>query len=485
MGRKSGTTSKHNSLFKTIKMSKELTENQQDGLIAYRDKWLDKFFGHKLSTNTNLEELIANIGDIYKLCGLEAPIVLLVDSPLACQLAFNALATESDNVSGLIETELNNKKLPAQQLLYGCFYPFIIGQIWMQTGSQIISRLQVNLKEQLHEYYKSNTTKNIIEDFIDEIEAQWAQQLGHSNVDMVYNIQRDDFVDSLRSSGTYTYENFSKYLNVTDFGWLSYYEYFLQETNILNDHAELINKLIAIVDNSFMQIQLKDVCIVSKYPTNITRDTDNNLHNLDGPALTFADGYVQHYVNGTYIPPELFEQLSTKSYTFEQWTKESNEETKSLVLFFYEEKFGGEFLFDFLGKNLQKIDTYVDKKSTKYLAGTVKSMNVGVYTLFKGSLGDIKMAYVQCYCPSTDRMFFLGVNPKHTTAKDAIASLCQVPKKLHPHLVSIARQGEIFSFNFDATGTKLLQDQQLTPEDYQNTVGLKGAEYFAKIKFEY
>ena len=112
-------------------------------------------------------------------------------------------------------------------------------------------------------------------------------------------------------------------------------------------------------------------------------------------------------------------------------------------------------------------------------------MNIGVYTLFKGSTNNIDIAYVRCYCPSTDRMFFLGVHPDINNAKDAIASLCQVPVKLKDSLVSISRQGEIFSFNFNEKGTELLKERKLTTEDLHDVTSLKGDEYFKLLKFEY
>ena len=39
-------------------------------------------------------------------------------------------------------------------------------------------------------------------------------------------------------------------------------------------------------------------------------------------------------------------------------------------------------------------------------------------------------------------VFFLGVDDSMNTAKDAIASLYRLPKKLIPHIKSISRQGK-------------------------------------------
>ena len=246
-----------------------------------------------------------------------------------------------------------------------------------------------------------------------------------------------------------------------------------------------LNDIISFVESSFMSIQFEELCIVSKFPCKILRNSNNDLHSVTESSISFADGYEQHYFNGIYIKPELFNSLINRTYSFEDWSLERNEETKSLVLAFYEEKFGGEFVFKFLSKHLKEVDSYVDKKSDKYMKNTTKGMNLGVYTLFKGKVNNLEISYVRCYCPSTDRMFFLGVNPNINNAKDAIASLCQIPIKLKYELISISRQGEMFSFNFTDKGTQMLKNNMLSKEDLHNVISLKGDEYFTKIKFEY
>ena len=225
--------------------------------------------------------------------------------------------------------------------------------------------------------------------------------------------------------------------------------------------------------------------MVCERPAMINRNSNGQLHSTEQHSIEYPDGWGVYSFNGIRIKEDLFNQLKNKSYSFTQWSKEKNEEIKSLVLAFYEEKFGGEFVYRFLSKYLKETDSYVDNKNQKYLEKTTKGMNIGVYTLFKGSVNNTDIAYVRCYCPSTDRMFFLGVHPDINTAKDAIASLCQIPVKLKDNLVSIKRQGEIFSFNFDEVGTKILKNKLLTKEDYKNVVSLKGDEYFSKLQFEY
>jgi hypothetical protein len=148
-----------------------------------------------------------------------------------------------------------------------------------------------------------------------------------------------------------------------------------------------------------------------------------------------------------------------------------------------EEKLGSEYLFRFISNNLKEVDTYTDKKNKKYLEGTTGGMNIGVYTLFKGSVNNIDLAFVRCYCPSTDRLFFLCVNPENTNAKDAIASLYRVPKKLKDEIKYIQRQGERFSTVFTDIGNKILDN--MDESDVSDLSPISGDAYFKLMRYEY
>jgi len=80
-------------------------------------------------------------------------------------------------------------------------------------------------------------------------------------------------------------------------------------------------------------------------------------------------------------------------------------------------------------------------------------------------------------------MFFLGVDEIHNTAKDAIASLYRIPRKLKAHIKSISRQGERFSTILTDEGKKVLKS--MSEEEISDNSTLKGAEYFDKIKYEF
>ena len=279
-------------------------------------------------------------------------------------------------------------------------------------------------------------------------------------------------------------------MNVYSDCYYTWYEFIRKEFDLplsINDDFQECFRLQR--ESGIFNIICNEVfAVVSKYPTQIHWSNQNLLHNLEGVAIGWqhTTPYTQfdcYYVNGRNLPKPVFEAIKNQTYTMSDFSQEGNEETKSSAIMLMQELYGDNYIVDFLGDSLTQVDTYVDKKSEDLLEGTTKGQNIGVYTLYQGQIMGEEVAYVRCYCPSTDRMFFLGVEPTNTNAKDAIASLYRIPQKLKKHIKYIQRQGERFSTAFTPKGKGLLS--KLSPEDLADMTSITGDEYFAKMRYEY
>lgn len=267
--------------------------------------------------------------------------------------------------------------------------------------------------------------------------------------------------------------------------WIAFYDFFDKECQPFSK-TELFNKFKKILDlNIFWSIAYEDFVFVARNATAYHRDGENRLHNAFGPAVQFLNDDRLYFIHGVSISREMYEKLEADKYTFEEFTREDNEEVKAAALSFLEERFGGERVFRFISEYLTEKDTYKDDKyqNPEFLEGTTKSTTIGVYTFFKGRVGDIDLAYVRCYCPSTDRMFFLSVHPENTNAKDAIASLYRCPRLLVDHIQYINRQGERYSTIFNEKGTELMH--KMTKEQAEDLVSISGDKYFSLMRYEY
>ncbi len=416
------------------KKLEKLNEAQEKHMEKVKAFWLDYIFSCK--NQVNRESASIGIEWLYNLAGFERPIMIFLDSPMACQYAVAYL-------KALVET------LPPSG---GRF----LDQVWSQVGSQVGSQVWSQVWSQVRSQVESQVESQVWS----QVESQVGSQVGSQKL---------------------SYESFCSYGSVADYGWVSWLDFF-QQIGVHN-HEGFQQFKNVLLSGVYDMIHLNGFCIVSGLPSELHRDNIDRLHSVNGPSVKFRDGYSQSFIHGVYIEPELFERLLSKEYTFNDWVKEENEEIKSAVLSFMEEKWGSEYLFRFISDHLKEVDTFTDKKPAEYLQGTTGGMNIGVYTLFKGTLNDINLAFVRCYCPSTDRMFFLSVNPSHNNAKDAIASLYRVPAKLKGEIKYIQRQGERFSTVFTKQGNTILST--MNKVDFENLTTISGNEYFSKMKYEY
>lgn len=406
-------------------MLEKLTPEQEALIPIVRDRWLNQLFDLK---DINVEQLTEGVNWLYTFCKLEKPKIIICDSLIEAQIIattlknFNVLDNIGDNVrDNIIDNVVDN------------------------IGDNVLDNVKANIWNNIRDVVWNNVGAN------------------------VWNNVRDN------------YEQFCAWGDINDYGWCSFYDYFSEISILVNNDFNSFKKLLQ--SNYFTMIQLEKVCIVVKNPKHILLNNQNQMNCIDDYAIKFKDDIGMYFINGFYLSDTLFGQLLNKKYTFEDFSKEENEEVKSVVISFYQQKFGDEFLFRFFSENLKEIDTFVDKKDSKFLIGTTGGMNVGVYTLFKGVVNNINVAYVRCYCPSTDRIFFLGVDPTNTNAKDAIASLYTIPKLLVNEIETISRQGEKFSTTFTEKGKTILKS--LTEEQIRNLVSVSGEIYFKKMKYEY
>jgi hypothetical protein len=208
----------------------------------------------------------------------------------------------------------------------------------------------------------------------------------------------------------------------------------------------------------------------------------SGLTNIPFDVCHFGDDGVFYWaqfpqVRGYHIPRKVLDGTLTSDEFFAY----PSEELRSAIIEYCVNEDILRWLVDNVLKT-EEVDTYVDKKTIEKLSNP-NGMTVGVYTLFKSETAAVQIAFVRCYCPSSDRMFYLKVDPAHTSAKDAIASLCRPPKVLHPYIKSLSRQGErfIYYFNDLAKVKEILNDKEALKE----TAPLSGDFYFNNMIYEY
>jgi hypothetical protein len=426
-----------------------LTKEQEKIMIETRDEWIDLYFDNvKNKTGINKALFEEGISWLYTdLLGKQKPKVVYCDSWISCLISI-AILKEKKQLTNTASVR---------------------DSVWDSVGASVWDSVRASVGDSV----TASVTASVRASVGDSVTAS----VGDSVTASVTASVGASVTASVRAS---VWE-YSGYIDLSNYGWVSFYDFF-ENINVLDNFKFKQYKKI-LKSGVFNAYEYENIVFAIQPPVQSSTNIRGQLHNVNEASVIFRDDSKYYFVNGRSLPENVFIDVITEKYTSENFFKEQNEETKSAVIALIQEKFGEEHLFNFIRQGLTEIDTYVDRKDPKYLEGTTKGMNVGVYTLFKGIINDESVAYVRCYCPSTDRMFFLGVMPEHTNAKDAIASLYRVPKKLSKNIKYIQRQGERFSTVFDELGTNILKS--LKTEDIQNTTSITGEEYFSKIRYEF
>jgi hypothetical protein len=160
-------------------------------------------------------------------------------------------------------------------------------------------------------------------------------------------------------------------------------------------------------------IQLNGFCIVSNMPTKIIRNASGRLHNPTGPAIEFADGYKQHYINGRALPEWIWEKAAAGEITRETFLKEENSEIKGGIY----EVLGQKKMMDLLGA------VEIDKKEIVHSNGDIETVTLLKTKQKFKEIDNKPFAWVKMVCPSTGSQYLQGVEPHHKNALAAIASL--------------------------------------------------------------
>ena len=199
--------------------------------------------------------------------------------------------------------------------------------------------------------------------------------------------------------GKQLFEEFSYYGNISNYGWVSFYDFFTQ-IGILND--ENFNKYRdLLLCGAYDMIQLKSYCIISNMPDRIETDEQGRLHCEENSAIHFRDGYEQFYWHGVYVPKNWI--MNKEELTKEDFLTEDNAEKRRCL----QEIIGNERLIEIIGVELIDEDFETSQSDSK---AEVIKLPIKLYrTKDKDSLINEHIFFLNVVDPSTGRNYYLCV----------------------------------------------------------------------------
>lgn len=191
-----------------------------------------------------------------------------------------------------------------------------------------------------------------------------------------------------------------------DAGWCAWTAYCDEILNI--PKLETTRPLRRLAEVAGFVITLKGVCIVSSPHTEIHLDEDGELHNEEGPAIMYEDGYSLYAIHGHVIPDYII--TNPEKITLEVISKESNAETRRIMIDFYPGG-PGKFLADSKAEVLDtdSVPTDSQDKNSPHLMRALVRVGSEIYLV--GTDG------------STRRTYYMPVDGNPKTCKEAHESI--------------------------------------------------------------
>ena len=219
----------------------------------------------------------------------------------------------------------------------------------------------------------------------------------------------DSVRDSIRDSVWVSVNEYSSYIDLSNYGWASFYDFF-EKINLLdNFNFKQYKKLIR--SNVFNAYEYENYVFAIQPPVYIETNLAGRLHSTTQAAVQFRDGSEYYFINGRSIPAWIVNDKS--SITKEQFMKETDADIKGAIY----ESIGQQGMLDLLGAKVVDRREIVHANGDREVVELLKTND-----LFK-EIDNQPFAWVSMCCPSTGTHYLQGVEPHHTNAIEAIASL--------------------------------------------------------------
>jgi len=440
-----------------------LTSEEEKELIhQFKKEWFNTIFNPNGPPPLNKKGCEEGIEWIYRINGLEEPIIFFLDSPLACQIGANLIGrlmlsdlveVSEDSINqanGLIGDRVRSRINSEIQLRVG---DQVWGSVWSQFMSHFVFQMwevnQIRIWNQVRSQITGQmSNKDSIEDDIwIKVWKQILVQMENQIEDEIRDVVGDGTCLRIGCGHIVYFEpSYREFIfNIND---IAFYEYYKHLGVFQNEDSRKYVKYLESYPGYV--IFLKGFAFVCGLPNEINYDTQGLLHFETGPALSWGDGYSQYYWHGVPVPGKWINE--PLSITSEDFLTESNAERRRAL----HEILGTDRLTEIL--ELETVDIKEVPFQTWDQEGFLEACQTGelgkemvnfteeeilttpekilpYYDLFiKTNIqtivllqttdkvdGDEKASFIEVRCPSTGEIFHLGVPSDFTDASKARA----------------------------------------------------------------
>ena len=270
----------------------QLTKEQKSKIAEYRDKWLAIGLSTSPTDRKKAEQII---DEVYLAGGLATPkFKIWVQSPYRGALAA-AMLPQIFKWGAQVRNQVRNQvydqvgdQVRAQ----------VGAQVRAQVGEQVYDQVYDQVCAQVYNQVRAQVYNQVRAQVYNQVRAQVYNQVRNQVRNQVYDQVGDQVRAQVRAQVGEQVNNCGYGLH--DASWLGFYDFFAEVLEL-----KCCSKLIPLINISKFcgwWWPFENAVIFTEKPIELHRDARNRLHNLDGYAVSYSDGWGVYAIHGVRVP---------------------------------------------------------------------------------------------------------------------------------------------------------------------------------------
>ena len=367
-------------------------------MLETRDEWINLFFDNvRNKRGIDKPAFEEGIKWLYNdLLKKPTPKIIYCDGWLSCLLTIAILKNKN-----LIKKSWASVGASVRDSVWA--------SVWDSVGASVGASVWDSVWASVGDSVWASVGASVWASVKDSVKASVGAPVGDSVKASVKDSVGASVWDSVWASVGASVNEYSSYIDLSNYGWASFYDFF-EKINLLdNFNFKQYKKLIR--SNVFNAYEYENYVFAIQPPVYIETNLAGRLHSTTQAAVQFRDGSEYYFINGRSIPAWIVNDKS--SITKEQFMKETDADIKGAIY----ESIGQQGMLDLLGAKVVDRREIVHANGDREVVELLKTND-----LFK-EIDNQPFAWVSMCCPSTGTHYLQGVEPHHTNAIEAIASL--------------------------------------------------------------
>lgn len=335
-------------------MIEKLTEEQKARFPEFVEKWT------KIGLSTepaNRQEAEDGIKEAYEIAGLDEPKIVWCSSPLAQGLTRSIVLNLKNEWAGdlgdSIRDSVENSVMGSVGTSIRCYvrahvWAYVKSSVWNSIWNSIRGSVWNSIEDSIWTFAGDSILASVSNSVVASVRDSVEVSAEDSVKALVWSSSEDSAKNSIEDSvkisvwnsiGASAKKSILESVKASvwdsaygqyDANWLSLYDYF-KEVCGLEHQVKKLSGIFKISKNAGWWLPHEKICWVSERPCLIKQDSRWNLHNYDGPALTYPDGWSIYAFHGVHVP-EKYALTSSDEINIDEVLKEPSSEVRMAVL---------------------------------------------------------------------------------------------------------------------------------------------------------